>query len=313
MPNVTNVAFFGTPFADDTGTLFTELGLAGNDILEGDSGDDILSGFDGIDQIKGEVGEDTLSGGDGNDSIFGGADEDMISGGLGRDFIEGGSDSDMINGNEGNDIIFGDNAFAPGFGEDGDDTIFGGAGNDEIFGEGGDDELFGGIGSDTISGNTGDDVLGGGDGNDELFGNAGDDTISGDAGSDILVGGSGADTFVFAPDTAFTGGFVDVITDFDVNEDTIDLTAFDLGTILESDAAQNNGANQFAFDDFSNGLTQGLESSFYQIGADVVIASRPELGYSLGSLGDDPTSSVIIENVNIDDLGGSNFIFPDAV
>ncbi|MEL7008491.1 MAG: hypothetical protein AAGM29_07740, partial [Cyanobacteria bacterium J06588_4] len=83
--------------------------------------------------------------------------------------------------------------------------------------------------------------------------------------------------------------------------------------IPELDPAQNNGANQFAFDDFSNGLTQGLENSFYQIGADVVIASRPELGYSLGSLGDDPTSAVIIENVNIDDLGGRNFIFQDLV
>ncbi|MDJ0572901.1 MAG: hypothetical protein QNJ53_28210 [Pleurocapsa sp. MO_192.B19] len=43
------------------------------------------------------------------------------------------------------------------------------------------------------------------------------------------------------------------------------------------------------------------------------IVSRPSLGYSLGSLGDDPTSQVIIEGVNIDDLGGRNFIFLDAV
>ena len=311
MPSGTNVVFVGTPFADDSSALFTDLGLAGNDILEGDSGDDLLSGLDGIDQIKGEVGDDTLAGGNGSDSVFGGADDDMISGGLGSDLIEGGADADMINGNEGNDTLYGDNAFTTGLGPDGSDTIFGGDGNDLIFGEGGADELFGGAGFDTIEGNSGNDLVAGGAGNDELFGGTGDDIIVGDAGNDILTGGAGEDIFVFAPETAFTGGFVDVITDFDVNEDAIDLTAFDLG-VAELDAAQNNGANQFAFDDFSNGLTQGLDSSFFQIGSDVVINSRPELGYNLGSLGDDPTSSVILENVNIDDLGGSNFIFQDV-
>lgn len=55
MPNGTNVAFFGSPLADDTSELFTDLGLAGNDILEGDSGDDFLAGLDGIDQIKGII------------------------------------------------------------------------------------------------------------------------------------------------------------------------------------------------------------------------------------------------------------------
>lgn len=312
MPNGTNVAFFGTPFADDSSLLFTPLGLEGNDILEGDSGDDYLAGLNGVDQIKGEVGNDTLLGGDGYDSIFGGVDEDEIYGGLGDDYIEGGSDSDLIFGNEGNDIIYGDNAFFTGLGEDGDDVIYGGLGDDLIYGEGGADSLYGGVGDDEIFGGLGDDEIFGNEGDDIIFGEEGDDTIYGGAGSDTLTGGTGEDVFVFEPATDFTNEYVDIITDFDVNEDRIDLSAFDLG-IPELDPAQNNGANQFAFDDFSNGMTQGLENSFYQIGADVYIVSRPELGYNLGSLGDDPTSAVVIENVNIDDLGGRNFIFPDAV
>ena len=312
MPNGTNVAFFGTPFADDTGELFTPIGLSGNDILEGDSGDDYLAGLDGIDQIKGEVGNDTLLGGDGFDSLFGGADEDEILGGLGDDYIEGGADNDLIFGNEGDDIIYGDNRFTPELGPNGDDEIFGGNGDDLIFGEGGDDILYGDAGDDEVRGGAGDDELFGGADDDFIMGAAGDDTIYGNAGNDTLTGNGGEDVFVFEPATDFTNEYVDVITDFDVNEDRIDLSAFSLA-IPEDALGQNNDANQFAFDDFSNGMTQGLESSFYQVGADVYIVSRPELGYSLGSLGDDPTSAVIIEGVNIDDLGGRNFIFPDAV
>lgn len=63
-------------------------------------------------------------------------------------------------------------------------------------------------------------------------------------------------------------------------------------------------------------MTQGLESAFFQIGADVYIGSRPQLGYNLGSLAGTGNvgnglndSFIVIEKVNIDDLGGSNFIF----
>lgn len=314
MPNGTNVAFFGTPFADDSSTLFTPLGLEGNDILEGDSGDDYLAGLDGIDQIKGESGLDTLLGGAGDDSLFGGIDDDLIEGGDGDDFIEGGSDSDRLFGNAGDDIIWGDNAGNfPELGLDGDDFIDGGAGNDLIQGEGGDDTLLGSVGNDTLFGANGDDEIFGGAGEDLIAGGAGNDTIAGEAGNDTLTGGNGEDVFVFTQANDFTNDYVDIITDFDVNEDRIDLSDFDLGAVTEDALGQNNDANQFAFDDFSNGLSQGLENAFYQIGADVYIDSRAALGYNLGSLGDGSASTVIVENVNIDDLGGRNFIFQDSV
>ncbi|HHP7232801.1 MAG TPA: M10 family metallopeptidase C-terminal domain-containing protein, partial [Xenococcaceae cyanobacterium] len=181
--------------------------------------------------------------------------------------------------------------------------VFGGDGKDLIDGGADNDLLIGGKGDDTVLGQEGEDVILGNSGNDVIDGGLGNDTITGGPGSDILTGGAGADVFVFKPGTDFKKGFVDVITDFDVNEDRIDLSAFNLH--IDEDS-------QFAFDDFSNGMTQGLESAFYQIGADTVILSRPELGYNLGKLGDGTVSGVVLENVNIDDLGGANFIFPDA-
>ena len=365
MPNGTNVNFFGSPFADDTSLLFSDLGLSGNDVLEGDSGNDFLDGLDGIDQIKGEEGEDTLEGGFGDDSLFGGEQNDSILGEQGDDYIEGGFQSDYIEGGIGNDIIWGDNAVVdpllvpgsslspdnnllvgpipddndivnvgvsplgviepldivnvrnpaiPDFSLslffdpvlEGDDTIFGGDGNDQLYGEIGDDDLFGGADHDTLVGGAGYDLLDGGLGDDVLDGGDDSDTLIGGLGSDILTGGDGFDVFVFSPEDSLINGDIDRITDFDVNQDRIDLTAFELSV-----GGEEGGNSQYAFDDFSNGMTQGLDSSFYQVGANVIIDARPTLGYDLGSLGD--SGQIIIENVNIDDLGGFNFIFTPEV
>ncbi|MGK7892736.1 MAG: calcium-binding protein [Xenococcus sp. (in: cyanobacteria)] len=304
MANGTNVNFFGSPFADNTGDLFLPDGLAGNDILEGDAGNDILNGLDGIDQIKGEQGNDELFGGFGADSLFGGTDQDTIFGEQGNDYAEGGFGDDLVNGNDGNDTLWGDNAstLVPPVNPannliigqnlpvlDGDDIINGGLGNDIIDGEGG---------NDLLSGNEDDDIINGG---------FGSDTLVGGLGSDTLTGGDGFDVFKFSPTDSLIGTDIDIITDFDVNQDRIDLTDFVLGGI--------DGNTQFAFDDFSNGMTQNLASAFYQVGADVIIGSKPELGYNLGSLGTAPLnqSQIVIQNVNIDDLGGFNFIFTPEI
>ncbi|MCL7463392.1 VCBS domain-containing protein, partial [Pseudomonas sp. NW5] len=96
-------------------------------------------------------------------------------------------------------------------------TLSGGAGNDEI---------FAGSGDDTINGGAGDDIIEGGVGDDTIDGGAGDDTIEGGAGVDLLTGGAGVDTFVFNQgDTGFGAGNRDVITDFQISEDYIDLSA----------------------------------------------------------------------------------------
>ncbi|HHX8439158.1 TPA: retention module-containing protein [Vibrio diabolicus] len=72
------------------------------------------------------------------------------------------------------------------------------------------------IGSDagiTLAAGTGDYYILGGDG---------DDVLIGGLGSDILTGGAGSDIFKWTEDTVDNGA-IDTITDFSVNEDTIDL------------------------------------------------------------------------------------------
>ncbi|NOH42075.1 VWA domain-containing protein, partial [Vibrio coralliilyticus] len=85
-----------------------------------------------------------------------------------------------------------------------------------------DDTLSGGVGDDILFGQGGDDTLDGGAGNDILLGGAGDDTLIGGLGSDILSGGDGEDEFVWH-DGDLDGG-TDVITDFHVSEDKIDIS-----------------------------------------------------------------------------------------
>jgi Ca2+-binding RTX toxin-like protein len=85
-------------------------------------------------------------------------------------------------------------------------------GDETISGSGYGDLLFGAKGDDTLLGNGGCDRLSGGNG---------DDLIVGGSGSDLLLGGDDADTFAFAPKYG-----MDLVGDFDVYEDVIDLTGF---------------------------------------------------------------------------------------
>jgi len=91
-------------------------------------------------------------------------------------------------------------------------------------GSGGSNIIAGG-GNDTVTGGEGVDVLTGGAGDDSLTGGAGDDTLTGGAGVDSLSGGDGMDSFVFAEgDSGATATTRDTISDFVINEDTIDLS-----------------------------------------------------------------------------------------
>jgi Ca2+-binding RTX toxin-like protein len=90
------------------------------------------------------------------------------------------------------------------------ETITGTSGVDNLFGYGGDDTLVGLLG---------DDVLSGGDGQDTLIGGQG---------NDLLSGGADSDTFVWLHDDALGGTVAapisDVVTDFQVGVDKLDLT-----------------------------------------------------------------------------------------
>jgi predicted extracellular nuclease len=108
-------------------------------------------------------------------------------------------------------------------GTNGDDIINGGNGNDVLEGGAGNDTLNGGNGNDTLLGGTGNDVLNGGNGEDVLVGGLGNDT---------LTGGNGTDRFVFA-----AGDGTDTITDFNRNDDLIELT----GGLTFADLIVNQG------------------------------------------------------------------------
>ena len=73
----------------------------------------------------------------------------------------------------------------------------------------------------TLTGTALDDLIVGRDGDDTLMGAAGNDRLIDGAGVDNMTGGLGADVFVFTPDNR-----MDTVTDFDLAEDVLDLSAF---------------------------------------------------------------------------------------
>lgn len=199
-----NDFYFGHGDGHVAGTIE---GGAGNDYLDGASRADVIDGEADADVIRGRAGDDTLSGGSENDTIFGGHGDDLVDGGTGRDVALLGDGDD----------IFNDDAET---GYKGNDTVIGGRGDDAIIMKGGRDSVAGGKGDDTISGGADADFLAGQKDDDVLNGQGGVDTIVGGRGDDTLTGGTGADDFVFF---AHTGH--DVITDFVVGSDDIDISA----------------------------------------------------------------------------------------
>ncbi|PKH05608.1 Ig-like domain-containing protein, partial [Moritella sp. Urea-trap-13] len=86
------------------------------------------------------------------------------------------------------------------------------------------DDLLSGLGkNDTLNGEAGNDILLGGNDNDTLNGGTDNDILIGGTGNDILTGGSGIDTFVWLDGTVAVPA-TDLITDFNILEDKIDLS-----------------------------------------------------------------------------------------
>ena len=204
--------------------------------LNGEGGDDVLTGADT---------NDTLNGGDGNDRVVGAKGTDTMNGGAGNDTLvwNNGDGSDTINGDAGNDgtEVNGSPTLGDTF------TINPNAGRIkfqrtnlvpftldsstervQVNGLGGDDSLSanagvgaltllsvdGGAGVDTVNGSDGPDLILGGEGNDVLNGGGGDDRIVGDRGSDTMNGGAGDDTLVWN-----NGDGTDVINGDDGRDD----------------------------------------------------------------------------------------------
>ena len=226
----------------------------GNDVVRGGWGDDTIFGEVGDDLLYGGLGDDSIVGGisslseetgDGNNEIYGNGGDDTIYGENGIDRVFGGSDNDNIYGNGGNDYLRG---------EEGNDNIIAGDGNDDADGGEGHDFILGGAGNDVLSGGEGDDFLQGEVGDDIIIGGAGNDVIQGNVGNNILTGGLDRDEFIIDDNY----GNQDIITDFNLTEDHIDL--FSLANVedfSELVITQQNGDSLITL---NNDLTLGSQT-----------------------------------------------------
>ncbi|WND01397.1 DUF4347 domain-containing protein [Temperatibacter marinus] len=233
---------------DDT----LSVGLGGSN-LSGGEGNDLLQSFIGGFGSSSKATE--FNGGTGNDTIVAGDSRDVIRGGEGTDKVSyarsdegvnvdlsiaktgsaafglggyaGGDRFESIENLEGsghNDSLYGDDENNLIAGGNGNDKIGGNGGNDTLGGGSGNDTLWGGAGNDSLLGQDGNDSLMGGEGNDILSGGAGEDTIYGGVGDDTFTGGAGSDSLVI-----LKGHGHNVITDFNVMEDILDLSQADFG------------------------------------------------------------------------------------
>jgi Ca2+-binding RTX toxin-like protein len=253
-------------------------GGIGMDQIGGGAGDDLMMGDSSADKLWGDLGKDEMHGGTGNDELSGGGDSDTLFGEQGNDSLNGGIGNDTLEGGLGNDVLWGDlgnDKLIGGAGNDelgggaGNDSLLGGDGNDDmggqegndtLAGDGGADKLSGDAGYDTISGGSGNDAIDGGIGNDRLSGDSGNDVISGGEGADRIDGGKGADTIELweskhwvdtlvlrEGDSGTTLGTVDVVKNFVVGDDKIDLRAFGAMDFLSGALAHSGGGHASVF------------------------------------------------------------------
>ena len=301
-------------------------GSRGNDILSSDDGHDTIDAGGGHDEIWSRDGDDLIyagwgydyvGAGGGNDTIWAADGDDTVYGNAGNDIIGGGTGEDQLWGGEGNDLQFGDAENDTLGGAAGNDTLWAGEGHDLLFGDLGHDELGGGTGADQVWAGAGNDLLyggegwdslGGGTGNDTIwadggndlgFGGDGDDLIAGGTGNDTIWAGEGADTIYGGADHDVLGGGAgrDVITGGRGN-DTLSGGAWSDTFVF----APNDGTDRIT--DFTPGLDHirltDSDLSFGQLSLSAV---------SGGVRVDYGTGTILLEGLEIGDLGASDFLF----
>lgn len=163
-----------------------------------------------------------------------------------------------------------------------------------LHGQSGDDYILAMDGNDTAEGRGGSDLLSGGKGQDQLSGGAGADALSGGMGTDTLIGGIGADTFHYrVVNESGTGDGADVVRDFQVDRDNIDVS--------DIDAKAGRAHNQdFHFIGTAHFNGEG-EIRAVQVGDDTVLRFNV-------SGGDAAEMTIVLLNVNAASLTADNFI-----
>lgn len=256
-----------------TGQIYIDLanGIAQN----GDAAGDTLSEIENIDVkfgeghlILGDAGSNTLSALNVNGSAFYGrggndvfsinyqAEGNVYNGGAGTDTL------DLIGGsrNPGDELRPWEIDLQAGFARE-----VGGADNKVV-------------GIENVNGTGRDDDIRGNKGANELDGDYGNDDLDGRGGDDILTGGDGQDTFHF--DHSDAADFVaehDVITDFEIGQDIVDLSGTDVSDLSD--------------------LTSSRDGDYFeQVGRDVVIHTSN-------------LDAVTLQNILLSDLSQTDFLF----
>jgi Ca2+-binding RTX toxin-like protein len=179
-------------FADDGQTGEGDNVRFGIDKVSGGGDDDLLVGNSADNILVGGGGADELFGVEANDQLLGGAGADGLSGGRDDDVLDGGADADVLAGDSGRDRA--DYTWSPA----GVKVTLDGGANDGVPGEGDNvwtsvEDVTGSLLSDVLLGNSGANELLGLAGNDDLLGNGGPDHLVGGRDSDRLFGGFGDD------------------------------------------------------------------------------------------------------------------------
>ena len=259
-------------------------GGTGDDVLTGYASDDALSGGAGNDTLSGLTGVDRLYGNDGNDQLFGGAGADSLEGGLGDDQLDGGEGADMLTGGAGNDTYVLDDAgdrFTE-LSNEGVDTIVSSVsvtlGNNFENGTMTGDlnlALTGNALANILTGNAGDNVIAGGAGNDVIDGGAGLDALSGGAGDDLYYVDQTGDVVLEAANEGVDTVHATASTTLSANVENLVLASSG-GAI---DGSGNALANRMTGNDYANRLDGGA-------GADVLEGLMGDDTYVVDNLAD---------------------------
>ena len=231
--------------------------------IDGGNGDDTITGTNGNDTIVGGAGADLLAGGTGNDTLVINSGDvasgESYDGGLGSDTLSITADTDLssvtsltsietITLANGVDVTFSAAALS------GDTLALNGTGNNAqetvtVTATSGNDTIdLSGITVDT------NDITG-------LYidGGAGNDTITGTNGADTLTGGLGNDVFVFTSttqtDTTGTTQYMDVISDFNINEDTVNVSGISGAGAFSTNLAPGSDGDDYILQWTTGGTT----------------------------------------------------------
>ncbi|GHC67102.1 calcium-binding protein [Neogemmobacter tilapiae] len=252
----------------------SNVGIEGDNYLEGTSAAELIDGEAGHDTILGFAGNDLLTGGIGNDILDGGTGIDTLQGGDGDDVYVIDHENDTLFDSGGRDQLRSDvlsialwqwtgieDARLSGFldlvlaGDDADNSLWGNSGANSLYGNNGSDQIFGGDGADTIVG---------GAGADALFGGAGNDVIYVDSRSDTVRGGDGDN--IMASDNI----------SIDLNSDNFDVFHAALFGTRKLNLTGNNGGNALYGNDARNVIRGGggVDGLYGNGGSDTLIGGN---------------------------------------